>query len=219
QYAETLQGIGFEVDESHLMTPASSAVDVFLRRGCRRVMVLGGEGLRAPLEAAGIRTVAPEAGARAEAVLVGWFREFNVTHLEAAVEAVWAGARLYSCSQSLYFASAAGRTLGTSRAISAMIRDLTGERITIVGKPSLTALGSAGRRLKARLADLAVVGDDPTLEIPMAHRGRALAIGVHGGVGAAEDFRVPAGRKRPHLVVESIAELHGLCRALHKEKQ
>jgi NagD protein len=219
QYAETLQGIGFDVDEHHLMTPASSAVDVFLRRGCRRVMVLGGEGLRAPLEAAGIRTVPPEAKARAEAVLVGWFREFNVGHLEAAVEAVWAGARLYSCSQSLFFASAAGRALGTSRAISAMIRDLTGARITIVGKPSLTALGSAGRRLRARLQDLAVIGDDPTLEIPMAHRGKALAIGVHGGVGDAQDFRKLAGRERPHLVVSGIAELHGLCRALHGEKE
>ncbi|MGH8246280.1 MAG: HAD-IIA family hydrolase, partial [Gammaproteobacteria bacterium] len=42
QYAETLQGIGFGLTERNLMTPASSAVDVFLRLGYKRVMVLGG---------------------------------------------------------------------------------------------------------------------------------------------------------------------------------
>ena len=51
-----------------------------------------------------------------------------------------------------------------------MIRSITGCRVEVVGKPSLHALRSAARRLGARPAQLAVVGDDPVLEIPMAHR-------------------------------------------------
>lgn len=214
QYAETLQSVGFDVSETNLMTPASSAVDVFLRRGHRRVMVLGGAGLTRPLVDAGIDVVPPAGKPQVDAVLVGWFREFTMNDLEAAVYAVWGGARVYSCSQSLFFASAEGKTLGTSRAISAMIRDLTGAQIHIVGKPSLDALRSAGRRLGVRLSDLAVIGDDPSLEAPMAHRGRALAIAVISGIGDVDAFADQPASKRPHLTVHSIAELLAVCKKL-----
>ncbi|MBI2994215.1 MAG: HAD hydrolase-like protein [Gammaproteobacteria bacterium] len=212
QYAQTLQSIGFPVTSDNLMTPVSSALDLFLRRGHRRVMVLGGDGLKGPLANVGIDIVPATGVQKADAVLVGWFREFTMNELEAGVHAVWGGARLYSSSQSLFFASAEGRTLGSSRAISAMIRDLTGTRVEIVGKPSLHALGSAGRRLGVRLKDLAVIGDDPSLEIPMAHRGHALAIAVHTGIGDGDAFAGMPARTRPHLTVHNIAELLALCR-------
>jgi len=80
--------------------------------------------------------------------------------LEAACHAVWGGARLYSASQALYFATATGRAIGTSRAITAMIRSVTGCTVHVIGKPSLDALRAARRRLGVPMADLAVVGDD-----------------------------------------------------------
>jgi 4-nitrophenyl phosphatase len=79
--------------------------------------------------------------------------------LEAACEAVWAGASLFSASETPFFASAGGQALGTSRAISAMIRSLTGSWLTVTGKPSLPALRAAADRLGVpRLRDLAVGG-------------------------------------------------------------
>ena len=214
QYAETLRGIGFDLGERHLMTPASSAVDVFLRKGYRRVMVVGGDGLKLPLAQAGIEPVAPAGKPAVEAVLVGWFREFTVTEIEAAVYAVWSGAQLYSCSQSLFFASADGKTLGTSRLISAAISDLTGARIQIVGKPALDAIRSAARRLGVKTSELAVMGDDPSLEIVMAHRGKALAIAVHSGIGGAAEFRKLPAAQRPHIAVDNVAKLLALCKKL-----
>lgn len=214
QYAETLQGIGFDVGTDHLMTPVSSAIDVFLRKGYRRVMVVGGDGLKIPLAEAGIEPVPPAGKPEVDAVLVGWFREFTVNEIEAAVFAVWDGAVLYSCSQSLYFASADGKTLGTSRLISAAISDLTGARIHIVGKPAAEAIRSAARRLGVRTSELAVMGDDPGLEVAMAHRGKALAIAVHSGIGDAAEFRKLPAAQRPHLAVDDVAELLGLCRKL-----
>jgi NagD protein len=214
QYAEMLQDIGFGVTEDNLMTPVSSAIDVFQRRGYRRVMVVGGDGLKVPLAQAGIEPVEPAGKPAVEAVLVGWFREFTVNEIEAAVYAVWSGARLYSCSQSLFFASADGKTLGTSRLISAAISDLTGARIHIVGKPSLDAMRSAARRLGASSRELAVMGDDPSLEIVMAHRGKALAIAVHSGIGERKDFRKLPALQRPHIAVDDVAELLELCRKL-----
>ena len=207
QLARIMREIGFGLADEAMLTPASSAVRVFTRRGYRRVMVLGGPGLAEPLREAGLDVVPPSAGEPADAVLAGWFPEFTMPALEAACQAVWAGAELYSCSQTPFFAVDGGRALGTSRAIAAMIRSLTGCGLRVVGKPSLDALRSAADRLGVSPARLAVVGDDPELEVPMAHRGRALAIAVGTGLGGAgADEGLPPSR-RPHLRVRGVDEL------------
>jgi len=213
ELAQALRGIGFDLRDDAVMTPASSAVDVLTRRGHRRVLVLGRDGLAGPLLDAGLEVVRPAEGRQplADAVLVGWYPEFTMPALEAACHAVWEGAAVYSCSQAMFFATAQGRVLGTSRAISAMIRSLTGCRVRVVGKPSLDALRSAAARLGARPADLAVVGDDPELEVPMAHRGRALAIAVTSGLGSADAFAGLPPPRRPHLRLRGVDELLSIC--------
>jgi NagD protein len=211
-YARTLRDLGFSLSPDAMLTPVSSAIGLFLRRGYRRVLALGGQGLTKPLRAAGFEIVAPVGEPTADAVLIGWYRQFTMDDLEAACHAVWNGAAVYSASQALFFATARGKAMGTSRAIAAMIKDLTGCRIHVVGKPALEALRCAGRRLGAAVPDLAVVGDDPALEVPMAHRGRALAIAVRTGLGdtvAHEDW--PAAG-RPHFTLKGVDELLRLCR-------
>lgn len=211
--AQALRDIGFAIADGAVLTPAVSAARVLRRRGHRRVLVLGGDGLAGPLRAAGLDVVPPGGGpgAAADAVLAGWYPEFSLPALEAACGAVWAGATLYSCSQSRFFATAGGRAMGTSRAISAMIKSVTGCRVHLVGKPSLAALGCAASRLGVRARELAVVGDDPDLEVPMAHRGRTLAIAVGTGIGGAGSFdHLPAGQQ-PHLTVAGVDELLAIC--------
>jgi 4-nitrophenyl phosphatase len=212
QYAALLREIGFGVGDEAVMTPASSAVAAFARRRYRRVMVLGGDGLAGPLREAGIEAL-PPAGREpgVDAVLAGWYPEFTMGALEAACEAVWAGAALYSCSQSVFFATAGGRALGTSRAISSMITSLTGRRVRVVGKPSLAALRAAARRLGTSTAELAVVGDDPDLEVPMARRGHALAVAVGTGLAGPGSFDGRPPALRPHLLLRGVDELLALC--------
>ena len=213
QCAHALRQAGLAVPEQGVLTPASSAADEFRRRGHRRVMVLGGKGITEPLEAAGIETLPPLRGTPVDAVMAGWFRqELTFEALEAAVEAVAAGAEYYSASQSPYFATSEGRSLGSSRAISAVVTDLTGCAVTVVGKPSLIALEAAARRLGLAPSELAVVGDDPELEVPMAHGGGAFAVAVHTGIGHAESFTdLPEGR-RPHLDLPDVGALAELLR-------
>ena len=214
QLARTLRSIGFELSDDAVLTPASSAAEIHVRRGERRVLVLGGEGLTEPLLAAGLEVFRPDGPAEpVDAVLAGWYPEFSLATLEAACHAVWAGARLYSCSQSLFFATAGGRAIGTSRAISAMISSLTGRRARLVGKPSLAALRTAGSRLGVRTAELVVVGDDPDLEVPMAHRGRSLAVAVASGLGDAGSYEHLPAERRPHLHLAGVDELLTVCQA------
>ena len=210
QYVRMLRDVGFPLPDNGVMTPASSAADHFRRRGYLRILTLGGEGLEKPLRDAGMEIVSPAGNPKVDAVLVGWFREFTMIALEAACYAAWNGAKVYSCSQSLFFATAQGKALGTSRAISAMIKDLTGARIHVIGKPALEALRCAARRLNVRTQELTVVGDDPSLEIPMALHGGALAVAVNSGVGGADSYSHLPAKQRPHLTVHNVDELLAL---------
>jgi NagD protein len=215
-YGTTLRGLGFPVRDEAMLTPSSVAADYLARAGFRRVMALGGEGVRGPLEAVGLTVIdsraSTAADAEVDAVFVGWYREFTMADIEAACQAIWKGAKLFVASMSLFFATANGRALGTSRLISAAITSVTGVKPMVLGKPSLEALRSAARILGAKPAQIAVAGDDPSLEVPMAHRGRSLAIAVATGIGTDADFaKVPAAR-RPHITVRDARELLALYR-------
>ncbi|MEU1177099.1 HAD family hydrolase [Streptomyces sp. NPDC005820] len=206
-YAEALRRIGFDLPDDAMLTPATSAVDHFLAMGHRSALVLGGDGLKEPLRRAGVEIVAPRGKPEADAVLVGWYREFTMDDLEAACHAVLGGATLYSSSQSVFFASAEGRALGTSRAICAMISSVTGVAEQVVGKPSLTGLRCAARRLGVDPRHLAVVGDDPELEMAMARRADALGIAVATGLHPADRSAALPPAQRPHLTVAGVGAL------------
>lgn len=206
-YADTLRTAGFQLHDHCMMTPAICAVDLFLRRGYKRVVALGGDGVKRPLEEAGIEIVPPTGRPRADAVLAGWHPECTLSELESACHAVWGGAKMYSASQTRFFATAIGKALAPSRMMSAMIKDMTGCRVITVGKPALDALRCAGRRLGVHLRHLAVVGDDPEMEVPMAHRGGSLAIAVSSGLGTQEVFAHLPEKRRPHLHLRGVDEL------------
>ncbi len=213
EYANTLRDLGFPLQDEAMLTPSSVAADYLARHGFRRVMALGGPGVSLPLEARGIEVVPSKPGHDADAVFIGWFREFTMEDIEAACHVIWSGGKLFVASMSLFFATAHGRALGTSRLISAAITSVTGARPTVLGKPSLEALRSAARILGATPSQMAVAGDDPSLEVPMAHRGKSLAIAVRTGIGVDADYaKVPAER-RPHITVRDVRELLKLYKA------
>jgi NagD protein len=84
---------------------------------------------------------------------------------------------------------------------------MTKAPMILTGKPSLHALRFVAGKLGVAMRHLAVVGDDPLVEIVMARRGGAMAVGMTTGVtGPAEWARQPPAR-RPHHVLNSLQEL------------
>jgi NagD protein len=120
---------------------------------------------------------------------------------------------VFAASLAPFYATSQGRALGTSRAIAAVIASITGKRATVIGKPALFALRFAATQIGIKSSAQAVVGDDPELEVPMAHSGRSLAVAVHSGVGDATAFAAMPRATRAHLVVHDIAELARLYAA------
>jgi 4-nitrophenyl phosphatase len=209
--SQAMCAIGIEFDEAHTMTPISVAVDYFKSKKYKRILVLGVEGVWRPIQEAGIEVIlSPKRCDDADAVLIGWYPQFTLADIDAACRAVWSGAALYAGSTAAYVASREGRTIGISGAIAAAVRNVTGKRALVLGKPSIHAARCASERLGVAPADLAIVGDDASLENAMAHKCGALSVAVHSGLGSAASFEALAIEMRPHLSLSGIDKLLAL---------
>ena len=213
-YMPKLRDIGFPLRDNVTMTPSTVAAEYFLRKQYQRVMVLGCEGVWRSIADVGIEVVLPDDRntKNIDAVYVGWYKEFIMSDLDVAYNAVINGAKLYSASMVPFFASAGGKAIGSSFVIAGMISKLTKARTKVLGKPSLEAMRSVSRRLGVNMRDITVVGDDPQLEIPMAHKGKALAVAVHTGLSKKEDFANMPRSQRPHLSLDGVKTLLELYR-------
>jgi 4-nitrophenyl phosphatase len=211
EQAKRLRGLGLPVADERMFTPSSVAADVMTRRRIRRVLVLGNRGVGYALAQSGIETVFPgEPGAiEVDAVYVGWHPECNMRDIEAACQAIWAGARLYVASDVPFFATRQGRSMGYSYAIVGAIRRMTRAPMILTGKPSLHAMRFVARQLGVPVGNVAVVGDDPAVEIIMAQRAGAVAFGVTTGVMKQADWERETGKRRPHYLLNDLRELLG----------
>jgi len=209
EQAAKLRGIGLPIDDAQMMTPSSIAADLMRRRGIRRALVLGLPGVGHALREAGIETVyTGESGAtEVGCVFVGWHPECGMKDIETACRAIWAGAQLYVASDVPFFATKQGRTIGYSHAITAAIRRLTRAPMTLTGKPSVRALHFVARRLGVPATSLAVVGDDPLVEILMARRAGATALAVTTGTTRREEWMRQTRLRRPHAILSNLREV------------
>src|SRR5215471_3759088 len=209
EQAPKLRAVGLPISDDALLTPSSVAADLMPRRGVKRALVLGTPGVGHPLAQVGIRTVFTddEGVDRVDAVYIGWHPDCRMKDIEAAAKAIWNGAELYVASDVPFFATAGGKTMGYSYAISAAVRRITRAPMILTGKPSLHALRLVAKRLGVPMTRIGVVGDDPLVEMIMARRAGAVGFGVTTGITKAADWaEQPLGR-RPHRILRSLGEL------------
>lgn len=211
-YAASLRQAGCDLTDAEMMTPSTSAAAWFVKQGISRVRVLGNAGVAAPLIEAGITCIgAAEKADQVEAVYTGWFREFTFPDLEAACQSVWDGALVTTASHVPFFATASGRAIGASFAINAMITAMTGKRAKVLGKPSRIAFDTAADAMGIARADrtrIVIVGDDPALEMRMAHNTGATGIGMTTGIMKPDAVAALKPNERPHAIIETLRALH-----------
>src|SRR5689334_21423998 len=91
EQAAKLRKSGLPVDDTQMITPSSVTADLMLRRGIKRVLVLGMRGVGQALLDAGIQTKytgEPDAS-DVDAVYVGWHPDCGMKDIEAACNAIW----------------------------------------------------------------------------------------------------------------------------------
>jgi 4-nitrophenyl phosphatase len=209
EQAEKLRKLGLPVSDQQMITPSSVAADLMKRNEVRRVLVLGSAGVGFALREAGIETrdvQHPEATA-VDAVFVGWHPECGMKDIEAACNAIFAGAKLYVASDVPFFATRHGRSIGYSYAIVGAIRRVTHAPMILTGKPSRHAMRFVAQRLGVPVTRVGVVGDDPLVEMSMARRFGAAAFGVTTGVTSLASWKRQPVNCRPHRVFTRLDEL------------
>jgi ribonucleotide monophosphatase NagD (HAD superfamily) len=91
--------------------------------------------------------------------------------------------------------------------LTAALAKATGTRPTVVGKPSRAAVRTIVELVGVPSTEIAVIGDDLTMDVALGRMGGATTVLVGSGIsGPLERDGIPASR-RPDAVVGGVAEL------------
>jgi ribonucleotide monophosphatase NagD (HAD superfamily) len=142
-----------------------------------------------------------------DAVFVAHADTVDFELLERAARAVIGGARLMTASYVPAYAGASGPILSRGAMTTAAIAKASSTRPVIVGKPSKAAWRTVEERLRVPSSEIAMIGDDLTMDVRLGRMGGARTILVASGItGHLELEDIPAAH-RPDAIVGGVAEL------------
>ena len=158
EYLSKLERLGVPTESADLVTSGQAAATL-LQPG-QTVLVCAGPGVEEALETRGVHTVRD---GDADAVIVGWHRDFDYEGLTRAATAVMHGARLIGTNDDATYPTPAGPIPGGG-AILAAVATAGGVAPTVAGKPHRPMVELVRARLGNDLAGATVVGDRPSTD-------------------------------------------------------
>lgn len=206
-YYPLLADAGLVLEPGHILTPATVAARQLARMGVKRLLTIAADGTRVPLRDAGIKVALTGDGGEVDGVILGWTKDFGAADLEEAAQLLWAGKPLYATSIAPHFAGAKGRLLGISGAVAAALHNATGVKAKVFGKPETIGLEDISDMLGIPAREMVVIGDDPKLEIAMARKAGAFAVGVTTGTVDAAGFNAADATLRANIVLPGLDSL------------
>jgi glycerol-1-phosphatase len=201
QVVERLASVGVRAVPGEIATSALATAALLRDRGVEAAFVIGEDGLRAALVAAGVRLV--EKDEVAEAVVIGFDRGVDYAKLRDASVLVEAGAALIASNPDPSFPAPGGEAWPGAGALLAAVETTTGVRAEVVGKPEAPLLRRAldqaggGRPL--------LVGDRLDTDIAGAERLGWDSALVLTGSSTRED--VTGSPWTPTFVIEALRDL------------
>lgn len=232
-YVERLQAMGAPVAPDRIVTSAR-ATALYLaegRPGVRRVLVLGGQGLRHELEdvglevadageaserLAGLVVASRASGAttpssfdvagRPEVVVVGLDPKLTYRALAIAADGVRAGAALVATNRDPVYPTEFGLRPGAGSIVAA-VEATTGVTAISIGKPGPLLLRLAAQAAGRDPADAVMIGDGLLTDVAAARAVGARSVLMLTGVTTREQLDALARRERPTEVAADAAEL------------
>lgn len=206
EVAQHLRDLGMPVhDDGEVVTSAQAVARVMaadLPAGSR-VLVVGGPGLREPLEAAGLVCV-DSADDDPAAVVQGFHRDLGWRDLAEAAYAVGAGLPYYASNLDLSIPTPRGTAPGNGTLVRAVVH-ATGREPVVAGKPERPLFDETLRRTGAERP--LMVGDRVDTDIDGATRIGIPALAVLTGVSDLPELASLEPDRRPGYVA---ADLRGL---------
>jgi 4-nitrophenyl phosphatase len=200
-YVAKLGRAGIDADAADVGTSAQAAAVLAsqsLRPGAR-VLACAGAGVVEAMEAAGFAVV--DRGP-ADAVVVGWHREFDFERLTRASDAVRAGARFVATNVDPTYPTAGGLVPGAG-ALVAAVATASGARAEVAGKPEPATVALVRERFGTTGV---VVGDRPSTDGALAAAlSWPFALVLSGVAGSTGEEPVPD--PPPPFVAADLAHL------------
>jgi HAD superfamily hydrolase (TIGR01458 family) len=205
QTLDKLRGLGFELSEDELVTPAALARRHCAEAGHKTVALIMNDNVKADFE--GLE----EADEGVDAVIMGDLGEqFGFRILNLAFRLVMDGAELVALQKNRFWLTADGLSLDAGPFVAA-VEYATGKEAFVVGKPSEGFFDTVLSDLGAEREAVAMVGDDVETDIGGALDAGVAAVLVRTGK-YREDFVRDSGIE-PTATIDSIADLPELLGA------
>jgi ribonucleotide monophosphatase NagD (HAD superfamily) len=201
-----LREVGLDIADEEMLTPLRS-VQAYLRmrRIEEPVLAFATSPAREFMVEQGIRLAGDDDPVGA--VFVAHADSVDFELLERAARATIGGARLLTASYAPAYAGANGPILSRGAMTAAAIAKASSTRPVIVGKPSRAAWRTVEQTLGIPGDEIAVIGDDLTMDVKLGRMGGARTVLVASGItGHLELADIPATR-RPDAIVGNAAEL------------
>jgi len=209
--AEHLRGYGLDVSPDHVATSAQAAVAIMraeLDAGSR-VLVVGGPGLRAEVEAIGMQIVDSKDDKPA-AVVQGFSPHITWEHLAEAAYAINEGARFYATNTDLSIPTERGTAPGNGSLVAG-ITNATGVVPTSAGKPKPELFWHAAALFDSQKP--LMVGDRLDTDLAGAVAARMPGLLVFTGVSDARAVIGCAPSERPTYLAPDLRGLFAAHRA------
>jgi HAD superfamily hydrolase (TIGR01450 family) len=201
---EILRGFRFNFDFEEILTSSYlTAMYLAHRFGEASFFLVGEEGLRRELEAAGHRS----SDVDPDVVVVGFDRQLTYQKLDQALRNLRGGSLLVGSYGGAVFMSEHGPALSAGPIIKALEYG-SGKRAVMVGKPSPRMFRLALHRVHEKAADAVMVGDQVETDLLGAHRAGVHTILVLTGVEKQES--IAHSRLKPDLVLGAVDDLAAL---------
>lgn len=199
--ATFLAGLGFEIPEEKILTPAVVAAERLRSEMGRRCFFITRRDVLDDFEDAGV-VVSDE---KVDYVVVGDAEaDFTYERLNRAFRLVMDGSKMIALEKDRHWMGAEGLKLAAGPFVSAL-EYASGVEAEVVGKPSPQFFEVALRDLGASAEEAAMIGDDVTSDV-----GGAKAAGMMGILVRTGKYRAEAVDRSgivPDLILGSIAEL------------
>ncbi len=205
QVADHLRSLGIDVQNEDVVTSAMAAADLLAHRlpAGSAIGIVGGAGVSASVEAAGLRAVAPSSP-EVVAILMGFGPDISWRDLAEASYAVAAGALFVATNTDRTFPTPQGIAPG-SGAFVAAVQEASGVNPLVAGKPEPTLYRNAIDRFQSKNA--LVIGDRLDTDIAGAVNAGLTSLLVLSGICSAKQAVLASVGQRPDLIA---ADLQGL---------
>jgi HAD superfamily hydrolase (TIGR01450 family) len=205
EYAGKLRRLGVPAEEEDVIT-SPVALRLYLEQAGlgQRVLLLGEEPVREELRRGGFELV--EQPDQAEIVVVSWDRAATYERLNAALQALEAGAHFVATNPDVTCPLPGGRVALDAGSFVALLEAGSGRRVeAVAGKPSPLMLQVIMTRWDLAPDECLLLGDRLETDLELARRAGAAVAIVLTGVTTRD--RLAEWPLQPDYVLESVADL------------